>query len=283
MTALPTTPVTPRATDGLRPMGALALGLERGVIEIKQQIRNKQSLFFTLLFPVMLLVLFGAIFGGGKVEGTDVPLRQVFIAGIIASGVMSASFSSLAIGIAIERDEGMLKRLAATPMPKAAYFLGKLAMTMVLSVAETVVMLTVGVLLYGLDVPSTATRWLTLGWVLVLGNLSCSLLGIAYSRLARNGRSAPAVVQPPYIALQFISGVFFVFSNLSKPLQTVAAFFPLKWMAQGMRSVFLPDSFSRVEPAGSWEHPRVALVLLAWTVGSFVLCTLTWRWQKDGR
>ncbi len=263
--------------------GVLALGLERGFLEIKQQIRNKQALFFTLLFPVMLLVLFGAIFGGGKVEGTNVELRQVFIAGIIASGVMSASFSSLAIGIALERDEGMLKRLAVTPMPKAAYFLGKLVMTMALSIAELVVMLAVGVLLYGLDLPATATKWLTLVWVLVLGNLSCSLLGIAYSRLARNGRSAAAVVQPPYIALQFISGVFFVFSNLSKPLQTVAAIFPLKWMAQGMRSVFLPDSFARVEPAGSWEQPRVALVLGAWTVGAFVLCTLTWRWQKDGR
>jgi len=264
-------------------MGALSLGLERGLLEVKQQLRNKQALFFTLLFPVMLLVLFGAIFGGGKVDGTDVPLRQVFIAGIIASGVMSASFSSLAIGIAIERDEGLLKRLAATPMPKAAYFIGKLAMTMLLSMAEVAVMLTVGVLLYGLDMPSTATRWLTLLWVLVLGNLSCSLLGMAYSRLARNGRSAAAVVQPPYIALQFISGVFFVFSNLSGPLQVVASIFPLKWMAQGMRSVFLPDGFARVEPAGSWEHPRVALVLLAWTVGAFVVCTLTWRWQKDGR
>jgi len=269
-------------TGRLRPASALVLGFERGVLEIKQQVRNKQALFFTLLFPVMLLVLFGAIFNG-KVAGTGIDLRQVFIAGIIASGVMSASFSSLAIGIAIERDEGLLKRLAATPMPKAAYFIGKLAMTMMLSIAEVAVMLAVGVALYGLDVPSTATRWLTLVWVLVLGNLSCSLLGIAYSRLARNGRSAAAVVQPPYIALQFISGVFFVFSNLSKPLQTIAAIFPLKWMAQGMRSVFLPDSFARVEPAGSWEQPRVALVLLAWTVGAFVACTLTWRWQKDGR
>jgi ABC-2 type transport system permease protein len=59
----------------------------------------------------------------------------------------------------------------------------------------------------------------------------------------------------------------------------VAAIFPLKWMAQGLRSVFLPDALAAVEPAGSWELGRTALVLAAWCVAGLVLCVATFRWQ----
>jgi ABC-2 type transport system permease protein len=67
-------------------------------------------------------------------------------------------------------------------------------------------------------------------------------------------------------------------------MRQVASFFPLKWMCQGMRSVFLPDGFAAQEPAGSYELGRVALVLIAWCVGGFVLCLTTFRWanRRDG-
>ena len=79
----------------------------------------------------------------------------------------------------------------------------------------------------------------------VLGSAACTLLGIAVSSLAKNGRSASAMVTPIALVLQFISGVFFLFSQVPAWMQTVAAFFPLKWMAQGLRSVFLPDVAGR--------------------------------------
>ena len=78
--------------------------------------------------------------------------------------------------------------------------------------------------------------------------------------------------------MQFTSGVFFVYTNIPTWMQDFAAFFPLKWMCQGLRSVFLPDSFARNEVAHSWELGRVALVLGAWCVAGLVLCLLTFRW-----
>jgi ABC-2 type transport system permease protein len=51
----------------------------------------------------------------------------------------------------------------------------------------------------------------------------------------------------------------------------VASVFPLKWMAQGLRSALLPDSALAAEAAGSWELPMVALVLTAWAVLGFLL------------
>jgi ABC-2 type transport system permease protein len=65
-------------------------------------------------------------------------------------------------------------------------------------------------------------------------------------------------------------------------MQTIAAFFPLKWMAQGLRSVFLPDALAAQEPAGSWELGRVALVLALWCIAGLLLCVATFRWQDRG-
>jgi ABC-2 type transport system permease protein len=80
--------------------------------------------------------------------------------------------------------------------------------------------------------------------------------------------------------LQFISGVFFIYTELPTWMQNVAALFPLKWMAQGMRSVFLPEEFAAAEAAGSWQLGLVALVLLAWTIGGLVLALTTFRWRR---
>jgi ABC-2 type transport system permease protein len=261
----------------------LTLGLGRIGVELKGFFRNREAVVFSFSLQPLILLLFGAIFSG-QIEGTGIDFRQYFVAGVTATGILTVSFTSLAIGIAIEQDDGTLKRLAGTPMPEAAYFVGKLGMVLVVAVLQTVLLLAIGVVAFGLDLPGTPARWLTLAWVFVLGATACSLTGIAYSRLPRNARSASAVVTPPYLVLQFISGVFFVFTQLPEWLQTVAAVFPLKWMAQGLRSVFLPASFAASEPAGSWELDRVALVLAAWCVAGFLLSMLLFRWRsrRDG-
>jgi ABC-2 type transport system permease protein len=252
--------------------------VSRSSVELKSFFRNRQSLVFTLLLPVVLLVVLGSIFSG-TVPGTHTDFKQMFIAGIIACGVMSVSFNGLAISIAIERDTGMIRRLASSPMPKSAYFIGKVARVAVTGTLETLLLLAVGVLAFGLPLPSTAARWETLVWVLLLGAVACTLLAVAFSSVIPNARSASAIVTLPFLVLQFISGVFFPYSQLPAWMQTVAALFPLKWMTQGLRSVFLPNDFARVEPAGVWELDRVALVLAAWCLAGLALSFLTFRWR----
>jgi ABC-2 type transport system permease protein len=266
-------PAAPTALPGF-----WAATLARSRVELRSFFRNRQSLVFTLLFPVLLLVVFGAIFTG-RIEGTDVDFKQVFIAGIIAAGIMSVSFQGLAINIAIERDNGLLRRLASTPMPKTAYFAGKVVRVAVTALLEVAVLLVIAVLAFDLPLPATLGRWLTLLWVGLLGATACSLLAVAYSWLIPNSASAPAIVTPPFMLLQFISGVFFPFNQLPAWMQSLAGFFPLKWMAQGLRSVFLPDSFTVVEPAGSWEPGRTAVVLIVWCLAGAALSAYSFRWR----
>jgi ABC-2 type transport system permease protein len=278
-----TTVAPPRTTPTtVRRPGPVALGLRQGRLEIKQFVRSRESVVFTMLFPVLMIVIFASIFTWDITPG--VKFTQYFVTGMIATGLMTVGFQSLAIQIPMERDKGVLKRLRGTPMPKWVYFAGKAIMVLAIGIAETVLLLAVSAALFGLTLPATAERWLTFGWVSVLGVTACTLCGIAISSLARTARSGPAVVTPIALVLQFISGVFFVFTDLPSWMQHVAAIFPLKWMCQGLRSVFLPESFGAVEPGGSFELGRVALVLAAWCVIGLILCLTTFRWttKRDG-
>ncbi|MFJ6558355.1 ABC transporter permease [Streptomyces sp. NPDC091412] len=261
--------------------GAWGIGLHRGALEIRQFFRQREQVVFTFAFPVVFLFLFASIFHD-DVSGTGVTASQLYVSSMLASGIMSTSFQSLGISIAVERDEKALRRLSGTPMPPTAYFLGKIWLVLFTGLLETAILLLVGTTLYGVRLPSDATRWFHFAWIFVLGLTGCALLGIAISSVPRSAKSAASVVVLPFLVLQFISGVYILVDALPGWMLNVGALFPLKWLCQGLRGVFLPDSARVLEQAGSWEFGRIALVLAAWCAGGLVLCLLTFRW-KDRR
>jgi ABC-2 type transport system permease protein len=254
------------------------VALARTRLELAMFYREKDALIWTLLYPVILLVIFGTVFDNEIAPG--VSFTQYFLAGMVATGLVLVSFQQLALGITLEREDGTLKRLEATPMPRSAYFVGKIASVLVTGLSQIVLLLAVAVLFFDVTLPTDPERWLTFAWVTVLGTASGTLLGIAYSSVPRSAKSAGSVVTAPLLILQFISGVFFVFSELPSFMQAIASVFPLKWIAQGMRSVFLPESFAAEEVSGSWQLPLTAAVLAAWTVVGLVLCLTTFRWRR---
>lgn len=256
----------------------LKIGISRGFLEIKQFMRQRESVVFTLLFPVLLLLIFGSVFKDEIAPG--VTFSQYFVAGMIASGLVNTGFQQLAITIPMERDDGTLKRLRGTPAPASSYFIGKIILVFVSMSIQVILLLIFGVLLYGITLPSDAAHWITFIWVMLLGLISSTLLGIAFSSVPKSGRGASAVVSPIVIILQFFSGVFFVFTQLPSWMQNFAAIFPLKWLTQGMRAVFLPDSFAAQEVAGSWELGKIALFLGVWSILGFFLALKTFRWEK---
>jgi ABC-2 type transport system permease protein len=255
------------------------LGLLRGVMEVKLFFRLREQVIFSFAFPVVFLFLFASIFSD-DMAGTGATASQYYVASMIAAGIMSTSFQSLGVSIAIERDEKVLRRLRGTPMPPGAYFLGKIWLVLVTGLLETAVLLVFGTTVYGVDLPGDLSGWLTFGWIFVLGMTGCALLGIAISSVPKSARSASSVVVLPFLVLQFISGVYILIDTVPNWMLTVGSFFPLKWLCQGLRGVFLPQAAAALEPAGSWEYGRIALVLGAWCVGGLVLCLLTFRWKS---
>ncbi|MFT4221078.1 MAG: ABC transporter permease [Microbacterium sp.] len=267
-------------------MNTLALGAHRAGHELRSYFRSPDQVFFTFLFPVFMLALFATVFGqtsmGGGVDTglPDVPAGQYYLPGMIAAGILLSGVQNLAVDIAMERSDGTLKRLGGTPLPPVSFFLGKFAQVAVTGALQVVLLIVVGVLAFQVELPGTAEKWLTLVWVFVLGLATSALLGIALSAVPRSGRSATAVVIPIVLVLQFVSGVYLAFFLLPDWLQNIAAAFPLKWMAQGMRFVFLPDAYRGYEQGEAWSIGIVAIVLAVWLVVGLVLARATFRWTK---
>jgi ABC-2 type transport system permease protein len=279
MTATMTTPALPAGRT-------IRLGLGRIRYEVKGYFRQGDSVFFTFLFPVVFLTLFSVIFSsasfGKDASGHAVTAADYYLPGMLAAGLLLSGLQNMAIDIAGEKSDGTLKRLGGSPLPVFSYFIGKIGNVLVTGLAQAALLFVVAAVAFGVKLPTDPAKWLTFAWVFLLGVTTCAILGIALSALPRTGKSAVAVIIPITLVLQFISGVYIQFSVLPGWLQNVASAFPLKWLAQGMRSVFLPDTFKVVEQGHQWNLTGVLIATLIWLVVGLVLCRVTFRWiRKD--
>jgi ABC-2 type transport system permease protein len=284
MSAAPAVIIT-GAGNAPRPPSAVrafvTASLARGQVEILQFFRSRDAVVFTLALPVILLAMLASIFSG-FVPHTHVRFSQLYTTGLLAGGLASTSFLNLAIAIAGERENGALKRLAGTPMPRTAYFVGKSIVVLVTCSLEVAVMLAFGHFAYHVALPSSLGRWWVFVWVTVLGATAMALTGTAISSLPRNARSAAPVINLPFLVLEFISGVFVPFTSLSSGIYNFAGFFPLRWIAAGYRSALLPSYFQKVEPGHVWDHGEMVLVLVIWCGVGLFLAARTFRWTGRG-
>jgi ABC-2 type transport system permease protein len=264
----------------------LRLGASRIGYELKTYFRQGDAVFFTFLFPLVMLLIFSVAFSEGDFgvdeNGDPVTAAHLYLPAMLAVGLLLSGLQNMSIDIAIEKSDGTLKRFAGTPLPIISYFIGKFGQVLVTGILQAALLLAVAALVFRVPLPTEPEKWLTFAWVFLLGVSTAAVLGIALSSVPRSGKSATAVIIPIVLVLQFISGVYIQFSVLPEWLQNVASVFPLKWMAQGMRSVFLPETFEQLEPGGSWDLGWVAIVTAIWLVVGLIGCRLTFRWiRKD--
>jgi len=274
---------------GTRPRkapGTLVLGLSRIGYETRLYFRSPDTLFFTFFFPFVMLGIFTAAFSASGNIGTNpdgtggVSVGAYYLPGMLAAGMLLSGVQNLAVDIAGEKGDGTLKRLGGTPLSPLSYFLGKIGQVFVTAILQAGLLLLVARFVLDIALPTEPEKWATFAWVFVFGVITSAFLGIALSALPRSGRSATAVVIPVVLVLQFISGVYLQFSVLPDWMQNFASIFPLKWMAQGMRSAFLPDSFAAAEQTGTWDLIWVAGALGIWLVVGLVLSRVTFRWIR---
>ena len=264
------------------PPSTARIALARVGVELRLFARERQQVVFSFAYPLVMLVIFASIMGGEERPG-GIPFAQYFLAGIAATGIMLTSFQAVGTAVAAERESGQLERLQLLGTPPVAYFAGKAGQVLVTTAAQLALLLPVARYGYDVPLPVDLGHWLTFLWVAALGALAGTVLGIAVSALPGNASSVTTGISALALVLQFFSGVFFGFLELPGWMQQVAALFPLKWLTQGMRSVFLPDRAAAGEVAGSWEHGTTALVLGAWVIIGVVVCARAFRWRRgDG-
>lgn len=120
----------------------------------------------------------------------------------------------------------MLKRVAGTPLPMWVHLGGRILSAVAVGMVSVVLMLVVGVTLFGVEIP-WAGMPLFLG-MLVVGAATFSSLGLAVAAVTPTARAAPAVVNFIILPLAFISGIFFPVENAPGWLQTIARLLPLE-------------------------------------------------------
>ncbi|MET8475995.1 MULTISPECIES: ABC transporter permease [Streptomyces] len=244
-------------------------GLLRGGIELRHLLRNPKEMSGHLLNVVVALLI--AAYVSDDVPGTSTPMAHLVLAGFAAYLLFQVGLVNLPQMLVTEREEGALLRLRATPGGIPAYLVAKCLLVVVTAVGTLLLLLLSAALIADGPLPQGAAGWLTLLWVTTLGLLAVVPLGAAIGAVLPNPREALALIMLPTMGLLITSGTVFPITSLPVPVQQVASVFPLKWMAQGLRSSLLPDSARAAEPAGSWELPMVALVLTAWAVLGFLL------------
>ena len=266
----------------------LRLGYYSMQLQLRSVYREPAAIFFILLFPILFLVIFGSLLTFDlaipEEAGPNVPVvnfSQYFFAGIVAVSIFGTSFNLLGNSLAVQQFDGTLKQLAATPLPRSSFFIGQIGTAVVYTILQVILMTALGVGAYGLELPS-GSGWLTMLWLLLLGVPAGCVMGVAITAIIPSARSAPAVIQVPFVLFQFISGVFFTLTSLPTWLQWIAGLFPLRWVAQGLRSVFLPEPYRYAEPGMDWNLEIAALVLLAWIVLGLVVARFTFKWDRSG-
>ena len=227
--------------------------------------RNPQSAAFTFVFPVVIFVIFGLVFGNKPDHdmGGITPL-QYYSATIAAYSVMGACYSQLAITLALRRQTGILKRLRATPLPAGTYFGGLVVHCIVLCIIEVGIIIGMGAA-YGVTPPH---RWFEMIVTLIVGAAAFCSLGVAVSSIISNADAAPAVVQFVFFPLMFISGTYFQIT--SHGLIHLADVFPVRPFNRLLLNSFAYDK---------GFDAQALLTLIAWGVLGGLVAVRRFRWD----
>lgn len=228
--------------------------------------RNPQAVIFTFLLPVLVVTVFGAVFGGDQKSDFYFGLSgmQYYTPTIAAVSVLGACYGQLAIVLSTRRQTGVLKRLRATPLPAWIYFVGLLAHCVLVSVIDIGLVIGVG-RLYGVPLPA---HWAGLALALTLGAASFCALGAGVASLVRSAESAPALVQFIQFPLVFISGSYFPVH--ADALNAIAGLLPVKPFNEALLATFTGVS------GYGWKELGV---LTAWGVLGAVVAVRRFRWD----
>jgi len=275
MTALPgSVPAAGRAGPGL----VARLALHQFRYDLRAFLRNRQSRFFTLVLPVLFLVIFTSVFGHDntvKVTGGRINTSVYYVPGIITLGIIAAAFVNLVISVTAQRETGALKRRRATPMPAASIIAGRALTAVVVALGITALLLAIGWLFFRASVPGRAAPALVL--TIIVGAVSFCCLGFALASVIRNQDAAQPITQASMLPLYFISGVFVAVSVLPHWLVDVADVFPVRHLAAALLTAYNPHTTG----AGfAWTD---LLIVALWGIGGLAIALWRFSWVPLSR
>ena len=253
-------------------MNGLALAGHQFRYDQKAFWRNPASVFFTVMFPVVLLLIFGTVFGNDTVEvrgGIDT--TTYYVPAIITLSVISATMQSLAMSLVIAREDGRLKRSRGTPMPPWVFIVGRVGNSIVVALMMLVLLAAIGGVLYGVAFPWDRLPQIVV--TLVVGAAAFCCLGIALTAAIPSQDAAAPIVNALLLPLYFLSGVFIPDDQLPSGVIHFADLFPIRHFFEAFFDAYVPGPGAGAPI--SWGN--LAIVAL-WGVAGLLLAVRFFRW-----
>ena len=231
--------------------------------------RSRELAFFTFALPIIMFFLLGSVYGNDRIKAEhNVRGADYLLAGMLGYGAIATGFAGLSIMLVIRRENGILKRLRATPLPSSTYVAALLMTTMLAFAVEAVVMIALGRIAFGTHIRHPVS----LALALLLGIAAFTALGLALTTVIKSSEGSSAVVNAVYLPAAFISGAFFSAHSFPQFLRAIADVLPLAYVIRLVRDVALRG----VE---IWNRPGAVAVIAAWGIAGAVIAARRFRWE----
>jgi ABC-2 type transport system permease protein len=237
--------------------------------------RNPAAVFFTVGFPVILLLIFATVFGDQTIDVRGgIETTAYYVPAIITVAVISATMQSLAMSLVIAREDGRLKRGRGTPMPAWVFIAGRVGNSIVVALMMLALIAGLGRVLYGVAIPWGQLPELVI--VLAVGSAAFCCLGIALTAAIPSQDAAAPIVNALLLPLYFLSGVFIPEDELPDGVVNFANHFPVRDFFEAFFAAYMPAG------GGSGIDWGNLAVVAIWGVAGLLLAIRFFRWTPRG-
>ncbi len=245
-------------------------------MEAKLFLREPVNAFFTLVFPLMLLVLYGFIFnsipasrtGGQGADNNYMPTLDSYVPALIAMIIGTTGLMSTTITMATYRERGILRRLRTTPVTPLIVLSAQVAVVFAMIAVGMLLLIAAGSLFFHVRLAGNAFSLLGGFALACLGFFS---IGFILAGTLPTARVAQIVAMSLLYPMLFLSGAFFSLKLLPAAVQKVSAFLPLTYVV---------NLLSGLWSGGSWgDHLPDVCVLVGMLVVGIVVSVKTFRWE----
>ena len=238
-------------------------------METKLFLREPMGAFFTLAFPLMMLFLFGSIygneptpmFGGYGTVDISIPAYTAMI--IATTGLMS-----ITITMASYRENGVLRRLRTTPISPLVILIAQVMVVFAMTSLGMILLIVAGKVVYHVRFDGNVLSVLA-GFA--LSSLSFFGLGFILAGLMPSARTAQIVGMVLLYPMLFLSGAGFPFELLPDAIKKVSAFLPLTYVVNLLRGLWIGDPLN--------THWLDVGVLAGILLLGIIISVKTFRWE----
>jgi ABC-2 type transport system permease protein len=212
-------------------------------VELKLFLREPMLGMFTLAFPLVMLFVFGGIygnkpndfFGGYGMVDVSVPAW----AGLI---IAMTGFLSLAVSVATYRERGVLRRFRLTPVRPRAILAAQIAVLLLMTAFGMALLVVAAKLVFGLQFRGNL---ISVAGGFVLGSLSIFAIGFLLAAIAPTARAAQAVGMVLFYPMIFLSGATIPLEAIKGSIRVCAKALPLTYVVMLLRGLWVGDPWSQ--------------------------------------